>query len=738
MIISKALSPSQHLSNSLHRNSFKKTEEAAVAVQQDLVSFGKKPPNYYTAEKIVKDIKKQGYQSHTMIKTRMDMLDESTSQKLSKKFLAYFNRLKDRIADQRKAYENTTFSTIMETFETIKREASQKKCANCGENAYLAYGELVKQGIKPYLILLNVEDKEQKSIKPNTDHLFCVINTGKDFDATKPSTWGPDALIVDPWIGFVARPQEAISIFHHFYNSFDDKTDQFIFRADHPEKTEELPILGDFPPFDNSTHNFDYMTTCFINNIPKDDRDKVVEVAKKQWGTMPYADFLQECMLVDADSIQAEVIESLVYLEDKQKNQVIDALFASEKLDNKEKCIKALAKNFVYIPDEKRTNVLMQIMTKASKPTIENFIRNISIDYSYDKRFEAYNNLLKMRGGSLKNALDGLIHRELKGHDFYLYEKAVQLLDPAFKESLLVNLYELNNNERPKGLRELAKFAQSEDAKDLLGKIDPQDDRVVLPPKKHLERVMNAPNGFDKAIEKIISLNPQLKKPDPSTDTFYLDFEAILPDANNLKSEPLCETDIEEIKRSLDWTSSNFETLVLTTNKDVSLNSIVETLQKKFEINGKTTLISPREGDSSLDKADNTIFLDKKEYTYSTIHREIKNAAVNNVKASTGKNLVVVDSYDLPLAHKIQDVSGNMKDFCKEFHGNIEYDTCSTINRYCDGKETDGTIIVYLLNDKEINSPKLKAESIRTITVGCSVSGLFHKIREFVDSSSKN
>lgn len=73
--------------------------------------------------------------------------------------------------------------------ECAARMAKVYGCGNCGDMAALAYTLLQQWGVKP-LDLMKCT---------NMDHMFVVIGMRDGADPTDYRSWGPEAVVCDPW-----------------------------------------------------------------------------------------------------------------------------------------------------------------------------------------------------------------------------------------------------------------------------------------------------------------------------------------------------------------------------------------------------------------------------------------------------------------------------------------------------------------------------------------------------------
>jgi hypothetical protein len=76
--------------------------------------------------------------------------------------------------------------------------AESAGCGNCGEQAAVAFIYLRDRGVHPVEYAHFV----------NHDHAFVVLNRSKDSDESKPSTWGNDSIVCDPWKGRAYKAAE--------------------------------------------------------------------------------------------------------------------------------------------------------------------------------------------------------------------------------------------------------------------------------------------------------------------------------------------------------------------------------------------------------------------------------------------------------------------------------------------------------------------------------------------------
>ena len=104
----------------------------------------------------------------------------------------------------------------------ILRIVQKHKVANCGELTDILVAELKEKGYKTEKVNLVVRSlgATRRFAK---DHCFILVNPKKKFDFYNPSTWGSKSVVVDPWLGFVSRKDEAISKYTSFFDIADDE-----------------------------------------------------------------------------------------------------------------------------------------------------------------------------------------------------------------------------------------------------------------------------------------------------------------------------------------------------------------------------------------------------------------------------------------------------------------------------------------------------------------------------------
>lgn len=87
------------------------------------------------------------------------------------------------------------FYKLVADIRTIAESALSKGCGNCGEQAAIAFMMLVDKRVEPidYMFCAGEGD----------DHVFVVIGRREGSEVSKydAQSWGPDAVVCDPWMG---------------------------------------------------------------------------------------------------------------------------------------------------------------------------------------------------------------------------------------------------------------------------------------------------------------------------------------------------------------------------------------------------------------------------------------------------------------------------------------------------------------------------------------------------------
>lgn len=169
-----------------------------------------KPINFNTAEIVVRNLRRNGVRSNSMLVQRCNNLKDKsvmTPEFIKNMKEVIYNRLGEDITEFR--YQD--FRSYVHYLRELKRWFKKTKVANCREMADLACLELALKKISVSPVEANLKDIISGEIIPYTDHCFALINLAPKARIENPKTWGKDAVIVDAWAGMVKRAQEGLN-----------------------------------------------------------------------------------------------------------------------------------------------------------------------------------------------------------------------------------------------------------------------------------------------------------------------------------------------------------------------------------------------------------------------------------------------------------------------------------------------------------------------------------------------
>lgn len=199
------------LNSSLYLNNTKKSN----------ISFGAKPPNYFVADKIMRDIKNKCYFSETLFDCKFSSFPLALKIKIGQqRFFNIYRKIREKTSECR-YLTNCSISpsnSYQDIIKNSKNAINKTRGANCFENALLAQAELLSKGIKADLIMIRGYSKQDKDYA-NTKHVFTVINLADNAILSKPKTWGKNALVVDPWLGIIMNAKDAMNHYKAFYTN---------------------------------------------------------------------------------------------------------------------------------------------------------------------------------------------------------------------------------------------------------------------------------------------------------------------------------------------------------------------------------------------------------------------------------------------------------------------------------------------------------------------------------------
>jgi len=86
---------------------------------------------------------------------------------------------------------------------TQAKDASERfGCGNCGEQAAIAFKYLERTGVRPI----------EYCFRSSDGHSFVMIGRKSNATAEKMDSWGPDAVVCDPWDRMQAYPASQIQV----------------------------------------------------------------------------------------------------------------------------------------------------------------------------------------------------------------------------------------------------------------------------------------------------------------------------------------------------------------------------------------------------------------------------------------------------------------------------------------------------------------------------------------------
>lgn len=114
-------------------------------------------------------------------------------------------------------FRGSFFWTVSDLRE-LAEKAIRSRCGNCGEHAAIAFITCVDQKVEPLDYM--------ECAGPGDDHVFLVIGRreGSSDSRYDAATWGPDAVVCDPWMN-KAYPCSEMSI------HLAPRTSTFVYRS---------------------------------------------------------------------------------------------------------------------------------------------------------------------------------------------------------------------------------------------------------------------------------------------------------------------------------------------------------------------------------------------------------------------------------------------------------------------------------------------------------------------------
>lgn len=132
-----------------------------------------------------------------------------------------------RVDQLRKKYrhkEYQSYDAFKVEFEQLLKE---HKVSNCTEFALLAYLKLRDQGKNPKLVQILVMNSDTGVVDLSRCHNTVVLGLAKEGNVNELSTWGNEAIVVDPWVGIARNSSKAFILINEKLN-VDEKTEELI------------------------------------------------------------------------------------------------------------------------------------------------------------------------------------------------------------------------------------------------------------------------------------------------------------------------------------------------------------------------------------------------------------------------------------------------------------------------------------------------------------------------------
>ena len=104
---------------------------------------------------------------------------------------------------------------IEEYLREVARIAEKNGCGNCGEQSAMAFVYLLNGNTRPIdWMCLEKEGVDWWQFREG-DHAFVIVGRSPFSNDDEPDTWGPEAIVCDPWNGDVYPPHQLIPKWGH-------------------------------------------------------------------------------------------------------------------------------------------------------------------------------------------------------------------------------------------------------------------------------------------------------------------------------------------------------------------------------------------------------------------------------------------------------------------------------------------------------------------------------------------
>ena len=107
------------------------------------------------------------------------------------------------VADEREVARKEDWDSLPteERLRKVAALAEEKGCGNCGEQTAIAF---------VYLLDRNVLPLDWMGLQDPGNHNFVVVGRSPYSDSESPASWGPEAIVCDPWKGEAYAPKKLI------------------------------------------------------------------------------------------------------------------------------------------------------------------------------------------------------------------------------------------------------------------------------------------------------------------------------------------------------------------------------------------------------------------------------------------------------------------------------------------------------------------------------------------------
>jgi hypothetical protein len=110
------------------------------------------------------------------------------------------------VAGGRSVLNSLSKNNMTRYLRMVAAVAEENGCGNCGELSAIAFVYLLNKGVIPI---------DWMRLQKPGDHMFVVLGRDETSDETDTSTWGPAAIVCDPWWEEVYMPDQIVPRFKY-------------------------------------------------------------------------------------------------------------------------------------------------------------------------------------------------------------------------------------------------------------------------------------------------------------------------------------------------------------------------------------------------------------------------------------------------------------------------------------------------------------------------------------------